>query len=43
MSHRHHQPENWKSKIIAIAASFAAMVAATRWFLVQLARKAMRA
>lgn len=43
MAHKHHQQEDWKSKVIAFAASLAAMAAATRWLLVQLARKAMRA
>ncbi|HQU59309.1 MAG TPA: hypothetical protein PLU64_08935 [Saprospiraceae bacterium] len=43
MANKHHQNESWKSKAIAAAASVAAVVAAIRWLLVQLARKAMGA
>lgn len=34
--------ENWKDKIIAGLAAFAAMLAASRWFMGQLARRAAR-
>ncbi len=34
--------ENWKDKLIAGLASFAAMIAASRWFMGQLARRAAR-
>lgn len=34
--------ENWKDKLIGGIAAFAAMIAASRWFMGQLARRAAR-
>jgi len=36
------QKETWKDKTIAALAAFAAMIAASRWFMGQLARRAAR-
>ncbi|MCB0594168.1 MAG: hypothetical protein H6557_36415 [Lewinellaceae bacterium] len=34
--------ESWKDTLIAAVAAFAAMIAASRWFMGQLARRAAR-